>query len=152
MLFRSDRMQAALLDYIRFASPNWRPEVLELLETSQNMEVQIACLRYFAKYPSMDVLPLLRRFSQPDIPWEVQAVTMYVLGAYPAANAFGLLKAGLHSPFWHVRRNAAASLVRTAGGDVLRAAIEQEDDPYAGQILCYYLEREKRTAKEVTEG
>ena len=85
------------------------------------------------------MLPLLRRFSQPDNPWELQAVTMYVLGAYPAANALGLLKAGLHSPFWHVRRNAAASL-------------EQENDPYAGQILRYYLEREKTSTQEVTNG
>lgn len=104
----SDTMQAALVDFIRFASPYWRPEVLELLESTNDLDVKIACLRYFGKYPCTDVLPLLRRFSQPDNPWELQAVTMYVLGAYPAANALGLLKAGLHSPFWHVRRNAAA--------------------------------------------
>ena len=104
----SDTMQAALVDFIRFASPYWRPEVLELLESTNDLDVKIACLRYFGKYPCTDVLPLLRRFSQPDNPWELQAVTMYVLGAYPAAIALGLLKAGLHSPFWHVRRNAAA--------------------------------------------
>ena len=148
----SDTMQAALVDFIRFASPYWRPEVLELLESTNDLDVKIACLRYFGKYPCTDVLPLLRRFSQPDNPWELQAVTMYVLGAYPAANALGLLKAGLHSPFWHVRRNAAASLVRTAGDDVLRSALEQENDPYAGQILRYYLEREKTSTQEVTNG
>lgn len=145
-------MQTALVDFIRFASPYWRPEVLELLESTNDLDVKIACLRYFGKYPCTDVLPLLRRFSQPDNPWELQAVTMYVLGAYPAANALGLLKAGLHSPFWHVRRNAAASLVRTAGDDVLRSALEQENDPYAGQILRYYLEREKTSTQEVTNG
>ena len=148
----SDTMQAALVDFICFASPYWRPEVLELLESTNDLDVKIACLRYFGKYPCTDVLPLLRRFSQPDNPWELQAVTMYVLGAYPAANALGLLKAGLHSPFWHVRRNAAASLVRTAGDDVLRSALEQENDPYAGQILRYYLEREKTSTQEVTNG
>lgn len=148
----SDTMQAALVDFIRFTSPYWRPEVLELLESTNDLDVKIACLRYFGKYPCTDVLPLLRRFSQPDNPWELQAVTMYVLGAYPAANALGLLKAGLHSPFWHVRRNAAASLVRTAGDDVLRSALEQENDPYAGQILRYYLEREKTSTQEVTNG
>lgn len=91
--------------------------------------------------------------SQPDNPWELQAVTMYVLGAYPAANALGLLKAGLHSPFWHVRRNAARPVWScTAGDDVLRSALEQENDPYAGQILRYYLEREKTSTQEVTNG
>lgn len=59
----SDTMQAALVDFIRFASPYWRPEVLELLESTNDLDVKIACLRYFGKYPCTDVLPLLRRFS-----------------------------------------------------------------------------------------
>lgn len=113
----SDTMQAALVDFIRFASPYWRPEVLELLESTNDLDVKIACLRYFGKYPCTDVLPLLRRFSQPDNPWELQAVTMYVLGAYPAANALGLLKAGLHSPFWHGPAQCRRQSVRTAGDD-----------------------------------
>ena len=146
----SDAMRCALVDYVRLASPCWRPEVLELLETTNDLDVKIACLRYFGKYPSIDILPLLRRFSQPEAPWELQAVSMYVMGAYPAANVFALLKSGLHSPYWHVRRNAAASLVRTAGNDALRSALEQEEDPYAGQILRYYLERDRETGKEVT--
>ena len=125
--------------------------VLELLETTNDLDVRIACLRYFGKYPSTDILPLLRRFAQPENPWELQAVTMYVLGAYPAANAFGLLKTGLHSPYWHVRRNAATSLVRTVGDSALHSELEQEEDPYAGQILRYCLERDKQTGKEVQE-
>ena len=131
--------------------PLLRTEVLELLETTNDLDVKIACLRYFGKYPSTDILPLLRRFAQPENPWELQAVTMYVLGAYPAANAFGLLKTGLHSPYWHVRRNAATSLVRTVGDSALRSELEQEEDPYAGQILRYCLERDKQTGKEVQE-
>ena len=147
----SDAMRCALVDFVRFASPCWCPEVLELLETTNDLDVRIACLCYFGKYPSTDILPLLRRFAQPENPWELQAVTMYVLGAYPAANAFGLLKTGLHSPYWHVRRNAATSLVRTVGDSALRSELEQEEDPYAGQILRYCLERDKQTGKEVQE-
>lgn len=44
------RMQVALLDYIRYASSNWKDEMLSMLETSQDMEIQIACVRYFGRY------------------------------------------------------------------------------------------------------
>ena len=44
------RMQVSLLDYIRYASSNWKDEMLSMLETSQDMEIQIACVRYFGRY------------------------------------------------------------------------------------------------------
>lgn len=44
------RMQVTLLDYIRYASSNWKDEMLSMLETSQDMEIQIACVRYFGRY------------------------------------------------------------------------------------------------------
>ena len=44
------RMQVNLLDYIRYASSNWKDEMLSMLETSQDMEIQIACVRYFGRY------------------------------------------------------------------------------------------------------
>ena len=134
-------MRELLLDYIRFASGGWKEPMLELLGTTQELEIQIACLRYFGKYPDERVRPLLYdRSRDPDGPqWELCAVCMTVLASYPGGETVQLLKQGLRSRNWYVRYNAALSLRGlNVDAETVRDVLDG-DDRYAREMLQYRL-------------
>lgn len=149
-------MQVAVLNFIRFGSGQWGDEMLALLQTTTDVEVSIACLRYFGRFPDLRALPLVEQKAQLKDQWEIAAVAMAVLASYPGENTIQLLKQGLSSRNWYVRYNAAASLCRlNVSYEQIRDMLEGED-PYARQMLLFQMERlwqeEETTAKKSPVG
>lgn len=137
----SPQMQRLLLDFIRFASGAWGEEMLALLERTEELELKIACLRYFGKYPDERFrAPLYRHTAESAAAeWELCAACMTVLASYPGGETVALLKQGLRSRNWHVRYNAAMSL-RTLQVDAAQVQdILTGDDRYAREMLQYRL-------------
>lgn len=135
------QMRELLLDYIRFASGAWREEMLALLRSTEELEVRIACLRYFGKYPDERVRPLLYQIGREcdDARWELYAVCMTVLSAYPEGETVEILKRGLRSRNWYVRYNAALSLRELKVDAALVRDVLEGDDRYAKEMLQYRL-------------
>lgn len=135
------QMHELLLDYIRFASGAWREEMLALLRSTEELEVRIACFRYFGRYPDERVRPLLYEVGrEADAPqWELCAVCMTVLSAYPEGETVEILKRGLRSRNWYVRYNAALSLQELKVDAALVRDVLEGDDRYAKEMLQYRL-------------
>ena len=139
------RMQVSLLDYIRYASPNWKDEMLSMLETSQDMEIQIACVRYFGRYQDERSVPFLLHHAEEEKEgfWELQNACISALAVYPGPQTLEILKKETSSKNWYVRRNAAKSLaVLNTDRDAL-ADILQGNDRYAKEMLEYQLDAVK---------
>lgn len=135
------QMRELLLDYIRFASGAWKEQMFALLNEAQELEVKIACLRYFGKYPDERVRPILYALGEDANAgqWELCAVCMSVLAAYPAGQTISILKQGLCSRNWYVRYNAALSLRDLNVGAELVQDILNGEDRYAREMLQYRL-------------
>ena len=139
------RMQVSLLDYIRYASSNWKDEMLSMLETSQDMEIQIACVRYFGRYQDERSVPFLLHHAEEEKEgfWELQNACISALAVYPGLQTLEILKKETSSKNWYVRRNAAKSLaVLNTDRDAL-ADILQGNDRYAKEMLEYQLDAVK---------
>ncbi len=136
------QMQGLLLDYIRFASGAWRDQMLSLAQGTQELEVKIACLRYFGRYPDERMRTMLYQLAADAnaAEWELCAVCMMVLAAYPGEATIALLKGGLRSRNWYVRYNAALSLRSLNVGVEQVLDVLEGDDRYAREMLQYRLE------------
>lgn len=134
-------MQRMLLNYIRFASGAWGEPMLALLEQTDELELKIAALRYFAKYPDERVRALLYELAaDPDrAPWELCAVCATSLASYPGGETVSLLKRLLSSRSWYVRYNAALSLRALGVGVESVQDVLTGDDRYAREMLQYRL-------------
>ena len=139
------RMQVNLLDYIRYASSNWKDEMLSMLETSQDMEIQIACVRYFGRYQDERSVSFLLHHAKEEKEgvWELQNACISALAVYPGPQTLEILKKEISSKNWYVRHNAAKSLaVLNTDRDAL-ADILQGNDRYAKEMLEYQLDAAK---------
>lgn len=145
----SPQMRRLLLDYIRFASGAWGKEMLALLEQTDETETRIACLRYFGKYPDERFRAVLYRITEEvGAEWELCAVCMTVLAAYPGERTLALLKTGLCSRNWYVRYNAALSLRALRVGAEQMQDILTGSDRYAREMLQYCLGLTAQTETE----
>lgn len=140
-------MQELLLDYIRFASGAWREQMLALLQSTQELELRLSCLRYFGKYPDERVRPLLYSLGRQTeaAQWEPCAVCMSVLAAYPGEQTLGVLKLGLCSRNWYIRYNAALSLRALHVSPEQVHDILTGEDRYAREMLQYRLNQRANT-------
>ena len=139
------RMQVTLLDYIRYASSNWKDEMLSMLETSQDMEIQIACVRYFGRYQDERSVSFLLHHAEEEKEgvWELQNACISALAVYPGPQTLEILKKETSSKNWYVRYNAAKSLaVLNTDRDAL-ADILHGNDRYAKEMLEYQLDEVK---------
>ena len=139
------RMQVNLLDYIRYASSNWKDEMLSMLETSQDREIQIACVRYFGRYQDERSVSFLLHHAKEEKEgvWELQNACISALAMYPGPQTLEILKKEIYSKNWYVRHNAAKSLaVLNTDRDAL-ADILQGNDRYAKEMLEYQLDAAK---------
>lgn len=139
------RMQVNLLDYIRYASSNWKDEMLSMLETSQDREIQIACVRYFGRYQDERSVSFLLHHAKEEKEgvWELQNACISALAMYPGPQTLEILKKEISSKNWYVRHNAAKSLaVLNTDRDAL-ADILQGNDRYAKEMLEYQLDAAK---------
>lgn len=134
-------MQELLLDYIRFASGAWKEPMLRLAQTTGDLEIRIACLRYFARYPDERLRPMLYTIARQsdEAEWELRAVCMTVLASYPGGETIFLLKEGLRSRNWYVRYNAALSLRSLQVSEADVQDVLTGSDRYAKEMLQYRL-------------
>ncbi len=134
-------MKELLLDYIRFASGAWGDKMTSLLESTKSKEEQIACIRYFGKYPSEAFREKLYALTESSLEseWEIANVCMTVLSSYPGGRTLEYLKRGVCNRSWYVRYNAAMSLKALHVSEVELSDILCGNDRYAREMLCYRL-------------
>ena len=147
-------IQRAVLDYIRFKSGAYREPMEQILrDPEQNKELRFSAIRYFGRYPDERVRPLLLDFLREEDPlrWEYAAISASALAAYPGQDVVGGLLQAMHSPHWHVRRNASASLEAHGLTYEEMLQILAGEDRYAREMLTYQLEAKRREAQAAQE-
>ena len=147
-------IQRAVLDYIRFQSGNYCDRMLEILrDERRDKELRLSAIRYFGRYPDPSARPLLLGFLQDRDPtrWEFSAISASALAAYPGQDVVDGLLQAMHSPHWHVRRNASASLEAHGLTYEEMLQILAGEDRYAREMLTYQLEPKRREAQAAQE-
>lgn len=140
--------QAAVINYLRMSGKG-DPEKLRCLleDDSVDIEVRLACIRYFMRNfwePAEGALLRLAALKDPAS-WEYAAIAATALGNYPSMKALDVLKQCLSSPSWFVRHNAAKTLYDWGLdlGDL--ADVVHGPDAYARDMLTYRWELEEVT-------
>lgn len=140
-----DEYILAVMQFIRMSQDGYGEEFLSILEDDrQNQELRLETIRYFRKYRYQPAYPVLLKImrSPESIGWEYLTMAALSLGNYPGDETVEVLKTALTSANWHVRYNAADTLVgalhteRSKLVDVLEGK-----DRYAKDILIYMLQR-----------
>ncbi len=106
-----------------------------------SLEEKLAFLRYFRKHAYDCVVPLLYDYmNDDDKDVNVSIVTASVLSAYPSDETRAVLRKALTSRNWHIRLNAANSLVDfNLDTDAIKDILSV-DDKYAKEVMTYVLE------------
>ena len=138
------RMQVSLLDIFDMHRQTGRNEMLSMLETSQDMEIQIACVRYFGRYQDERSVSFLLHHAEEERKGSgnCRMPVFLLLLCIPDRRHWKILKKRLPVN-WYVRYNAAKSLaVLNTDRDAL-ADILQGNDRYAKEMLEYQLDEVK---------
>lgn len=145
----STEMKVNLLNYIRFASPDYCEFAYSLLcDEKQDDEIHFSVIRYLGKFhysEAYDELCLLAKNCNEE-KWQYSAIASSALAIYPHEKTIGILKDNLHSYNWYIRFNSAESLERLGLSYAQLADVLDGDDRYASEILRYRLQRDKREA------
>ncbi len=144
----STDMQVALLNYIRFSSPDYCEFAYSLLcDEKQNDEIRYCAVRYLGKYRYDAAYDKLCYFAENknEDKWQYSAIASSALGTYPFEGTVKLLKENLYSHNWYIRFNSAESLERLGVSYAELADILDGNDRYASEILRYRLQREERS-------
>lgn len=132
-----DEMKAALIRFMSRLDEDMTDLVLPEL-TAGHYEARFAAARYFGVHISRKAEPALL-----EILWEdegVAAAAAQALGSYPGEETKQALKQALRSRNWHVRRNAAKSLMRMELSEKEIAELRTDEDRYAREMFVYVLE------------
>lgn len=115
----------------------WVFEVL--CDERADLEVRLACVRYFMRWPWQPAADKLRELALRDAPetWEFAAVAASALASYPGEETVAVLKRCLRSSMWHVRANAAKSLYDLGLSRDDLADVLEGGDPYAADMVRY---------------
>ena len=133
-------MMAAIIDYIRYVSPNFGDEFYPVLkDSSSNLEVRLAILRYYRKYVHLGAYPVILECAKGTYEIECCIVACTTLDIYQSLETKTVLKKALSSSNWYVRKNAAASLLKMAN-QIDIEEILQGNDPYAKDMLFYTMQ------------
>ena len=136
-------IQRSVLDYIRFQSGDYRPQMEEILrDGGRDKELRLAAIRYFGRYPDEGVRGVLLGFvrSGDALQWEYAAIAATALARYPGQDVVDALMGAMHSSNWYVRYNASASLEAHGLSYEGMMDILAGDDRYAREMLNYRLE------------
>ncbi len=133
--------QIAIIDYWRFSANAGYTNVLEQLLSAETTEDELcyAIIRYFGKIHHEPVEKQLLAFlTQPRRnQWEYAAIAAAALKNYANGETVVALKQALRDSNWHVRFNAAESLMVLGLPEGELEEIWQGDDPFAKDILLY---------------
>ena len=145
-------MQVTLLNYFRFSSGGYCPQVLSILnDSTRDDELRFSCLRYFGRYPYEPARCDLLRYATPTagVRWEYAAIASSALAAYPGEATAALLEQNLYHPNWYIRFNASKSLEQLGFGYRDLIHVIEGHDRYAAEILRYRFDvRELEERKE----
>ena len=143
-------IQRGILDYIRFKSGDYCPQMLEILQNDRrDKELRLAAIRYFGRYPYPPARGLLLTFVSDQEPahWEFAAISASALVRYPGQEVTDALSQAMHSSNWYVRYNAAASLEASGLSYEELFGVVAGSDRYAREMLTYRLEERQRRQK-----
>lgn len=138
--------QAAVINYLRMSGRGDSEKLLVLLEDeSTNIEVRLACIRYFMRNFWKPAEATLRGFAATDDPsrWEYTAIAATALANYQSAESLEVLKRCLSSTSWFVRFNAAKALYDWGLDLDDLSDVMQGGDAYARDMLMYRWELEQ---------
>lgn len=139
----SDRMQLAVLNYIRFKSGGYCEGMLEIMmDGGRDKEQRLLAIRYFGRYFYEPALEPLLDFVSDQSPqnWEYAAISASALAKYSGEKVILALIEAVHSANWHVRYNAAASLEASSPDDWEMMDAAGRNDRYAREMLMYRME------------
>lgn len=144
--------QIAIVNHIRFLEKDVRKEMYQLFQNKKyHKEVRLAMMRYFAKYPYPsfleDVLELLK--DKKDEHFEYRLVGAFALASYDMKKSRSALIECLTDRNFHVRKNAAISLVRMRLTKEDLKAISELTDPYAIDMLKYAWQQAGKSRTEL---
>lgn len=148
----SDEMKVNLLNFIRFASPDYCNFAYSVLEKEKkNDEIRYCAIRYLGKYRCDKAYEMLCEFSRNKEAdkWQYSAIASTALAIYPCEKTTEILKENLHSRNWYIRFNSAKSLERLGITYTELADILDGGDRYAAEILRYNIQKEERSAATV---
>lgn len=144
------RTQLSILNYIRFQTGEYCPEMLRILEDPrEGKELRLSAVRYFGRYRYEPARPILLALASDPDPecWEFAAVSVAVLAEYPGEDVDQALMEAMHSSNWHVRYNAACSLeVRELDYSALIEVVGGRDR-YAREMMMYRLDTRRMEAE-----
>ena len=136
------QVQRAVLDYIRFQSGEFKPQMLEFLRDSRrDKELRLAAIRYFGRYPDPAAQDILLGFLLDSDParWEYAAISASALAGYSGQEVSAGLLQAMGSANWYVRNNASSSLEAQGLSYEEMLRVLGGDDRYAREMLTYRL-------------
>ena len=135
-------LRVSIVQYITDFSNQYTEIFLSALQDkSLNTEVRAAIIRYYKKYAYDPIRPILIEFiyNHKNIDLSIEAAS--ALSKYPAPETVEALKNALSNPEWHIRYNAAASLLKAGDRDDILQVLKS-DSVYKREIVKYMLEIE----------
>jgi len=143
-----DYLMLAVVQFIMTFSPNYRKAFLPVLQdSSANLEIRLAIIRYYKRYIYKPVQHILIQYLNDDgiIDENLMIAAAFVLGSYPGNSTVEALIHSLSSSNWHIRNNAASALIAMETPETVLRGILQGDDKYASDMLLYKMEQDVYT-------
>jgi len=138
--------QVAVVQFAATISDEFSERFLEALQDNDaDLELRYAILRYFRRWHFHDAKQtLIKLLTERENDLAIVAAT--ALSNYQGEDTVRALKAALCSRNWHVRHNAAESLV-SLGADLADLEQMRDLDRYGAEMLEYVMERSGKTKK-----
>jgi len=133
----------AIIQFITAGNGNFQEIFCAYLKEKEiSLEIKLAILRYFQKYPYEPVREILYTYMDEEKNSELNLiiVSATVLKHYPGEETVQVLTKALHHVNWYVRYNAASSLAVLTENKESVQEIFEGDDRYAKEILTYMLQ------------
>jgi len=138
----NDNIKVAVIGFITGFSKHYKEAFLPVLrDNTTSAGVRIAIIRYFGKYIYNPVRLVLIDMIKNVTDINLAIVAATALEFYPAADTITTLQSALSNQNWHVRYNAASSIVNIGDRRSLRE-IMRSNDNREKEIVTYMLERE----------
>ena len=109
--------------------------IIEILNESTNLEIQIAAVEALGELGSPEAIWVLSDMFVSD-QWELRAKAATGFGRIGDATVIPLLVSGLRDSEWWVRRNTAAALAQIPAGIATLYEALEDDDPFAADAAA----------------
>lgn len=131
----------AVIQFMSRLSGDFSQYLLPELERVAGEE-SFAVIRYFGKHPCQKAEPLLLAILQRQDEFSVAAAA--ALAKYPSESVKTALKKSLTSSLWHIRRNAAISLMCMGLSEKEQESLLHAEDRYAREMFYYVLMMQRK--------